>query len=206
LVRILNINEDKKGPESLIRALYTYSIMKAFTLIELLIVVAIIGILAVIAVPNFLAAQIRAKVAHSLSELRTYQDVQKLYLMDNNTIPGHYDGQEEHCPYINLGYLSGPLTDPFMIDRPDVLDTSHQGMYHSTHLRDPIGVQMMNPDFIERWNRKGRPYVIFGQGPGPGGWQYYDISNGLTSAGIIINLGERGKDEPRSNMPRRNCL
>ncbi len=180
--------------------------MKAFTLIELLIVVAIIGILAAIAVPNFLGAQIRAKVAHSLSELRTYQNVQKLYLMDHNDIPGHYDGKEEHCPYINLGYLNGPLTDPFTIDDPNVLDTSHQGMYHSTHLRDPSGVSMMNPDLIERWRRKGRTYVIFGEGPGPGGWMYYDISNGLTSSGMIINLGERGKKEPRSNMPRRNCL
>ena len=50
-----------------------------FTLIELIIVVAIIGILAAIAIPNFLAMQLRAKRAELPSNLDGIRTAEKAY-------------------------------------------------------------------------------------------------------------------------------
>lgn len=57
---------------------------KGFTLIELLIVVAIIAILAAIAVPNFLEAQVRAKVSRGKSDMRSLVTAIEAYAVDNN--------------------------------------------------------------------------------------------------------------------------
>ena len=58
-----------------------------FTLIELLIVVAIIGILAAIAIPNFLQAQVRAKVSKAISDMRTLKVAAETYYIDVNLYP-----------------------------------------------------------------------------------------------------------------------
>ncbi|MEQ8820646.1 MAG: prepilin-type N-terminal cleavage/methylation domain-containing protein [Sumerlaeia bacterium] len=60
---------------------------RAFTLIELLIVVAIIAILAAIAVPNFLEAQTRSKVSRVKADMRSVATALESYRVDNNKYP-----------------------------------------------------------------------------------------------------------------------
>ena len=67
---------------------------QAFTLIELLIVVAIIAILAAIAVPNFLEAQTRAKVSRAKADIRSLATALESYAVDWNKLPW-----DEEPPY-----------------------------------------------------------------------------------------------------------
>lgn len=91
-----------------------YMIKKGFTLIELLIVVAIIAILAAIAVPNFLEAQVRSKVSSMKSNLRTVNTALEAYMVDNNRYPQPtYTGiNGSWTPEQRWKFFPGSLTTP----------------------------------------------------------------------------------------------
>ncbi|CAA9463048.1 MAG: hypothetical protein AVDCRST_MAG58-2857 [uncultured Rubrobacteraceae bacterium] len=59
-----------------------------FTLIELMAVVVIIGILAAIAIPNYIGQQDKAKDAAAMAQLRTAATSQQLYHVDQNAYAG----------------------------------------------------------------------------------------------------------------------
>jgi prepilin-type N-terminal cleavage/methylation domain-containing protein len=63
------------------------SIRKGFTLIELLVVIAIILILIALALPNFLEAQIRARVVRAEADMRTVATAVESYYGDRGAFP-----------------------------------------------------------------------------------------------------------------------
>ena len=110
---------------------------KAFTLIELLIVVAIIAILSAIAVPNFLEAQTRAKVSRVKSDFRTLSLAFHAFFLDHNDFP------PDIAPTWDTDFFSFiPLTTP----RAYIFGVRLTHVYHENCNFFPISSTSMNSD------------------------------------------------------------
>ncbi|MEI7634295.1 MAG: prepilin-type N-terminal cleavage/methylation domain-containing protein [bacterium] len=179
----------------------------AFTLIELLIVVAIIAILAAIAVPNFLEAQTRSKVARTKSDMRTLATGIESYCVDNNVFPvsdwSSYKygtgtvGARLYCCTTPIAYITNIPRDPFVLttfaiwwDTYEYWDDRCSREYRPN---DPWG--------IEGRASFGYAWRLLSLGPNYTGdsWRYvpgtddltyvYDPTNGTVSIGDIIRIG-----------------
>jgi len=99
---------------------------RAFTLIELLIVVAIIAILAAIAVPNFLEAQTRSKISRVKSDMRSFSVAMEAYHVDNGRYAVPSDDRGAYIPSPVMALTVNPMETrlPILLTTPVAYITS----------------------------------------------------------------------------------
>jgi prepilin-type N-terminal cleavage/methylation domain-containing protein len=125
------------------------AVRRAFTLIELLIVVAIIAILAAIAVPNFLQAQVRAKTSRVRSDFRTVATAMEAYFVDFNSYVNDSDNTVANDGQGGLALLTSPIA------------------YITTLASDPFQSQVTNNDA-----QGASKYYEMGSGSDNQGWRH----------------------------------
>jgi prepilin-type N-terminal cleavage/methylation domain-containing protein len=134
---------------------------RGFTLIELLIVVAIISILASIAMPNFLEAQVRARVSRAKADMRTLALGLEIYCVDYGWYP-HDDWGDENQSWKQLttpiAYLGTIFPDPFSRERKPF-------EYSNSDERLTSGTQGQRVNQNAAYRGAGLDWIVFSRGP-----------------------------------------
>jgi prepilin-type N-terminal cleavage/methylation domain-containing protein len=181
---------------------------RAFTLIELLIVVAIIAILAAIAIPNLLAAQTRAKVSRVLADHTTIATALESYMVDFGRLPP-WDAVSPSLRVFPRGYsvLTTPIAymgseytqfiDPFgrfLQGSNSRVDLYYEGAYGDRNGRtsmngavDSYLLESNGPDQRDTFSTRnwGSDTQAIGS------FIPYDPTNGMLSSGDIYRVGGR---------------
>jgi len=111
------------------------TISRAFTLIELMIVIAIIAILAAILIPNFLHARAQAQTSGCEANEKQIATALEEYAVDNN---GSYGpGGTVTSTLLGTQYLGVTPTDP--VNKSNYSVTTSTGTYGSYQITDTGG-------------------------------------------------------------------
>jgi type II secretion system protein G len=177
---------------------------RGFTLIELLIVVAIIAILAAIAAPNLLEAQVRSKVAKAKSDMRSPATAVESYRVDNTAYPlANWGGGV-------LLYRLIPLTTPVAHITSIPLDPFYVRLtYPNSPLErdtyDYFDYLSSLPSHEWAWTLYGKQWRLSSAGPDMkqrwGSQPPYDPSNGTKSYGDIVRFQGSTDDNYLPLMP-----
>ena len=125
-----------------------------FTLIELMIVIAIIAIIAAIAIPNLLAARLSANETAAIATLRNIISAQAQYQQSGKADTDD-DGTGEYGGFIELsgaaaGRMAGVLVPPVLSGAFRVLngngEVSRSGYFFRIHLPNNAGAGVGEPD------------------------------------------------------------